>query len=56
MVYEAALRDIACFADAAGNNKLKQVGEYGAFQEPSSVKIAREALIKGEKIAEETEP
>lgn len=46
--YEAALQEIACFNDDLGNENLSLTGNYYAFDEPTSVKTAREALNGGE--------
>jgi hypothetical protein len=43
-VAEAALNRIACWDDDVANNQLRINGSYAGFDEPSSVKIAREAL------------
>lgn len=41
-----ALTEIACFDDKQGNARLAATGDYGAFDEPASVKIARAAIAK----------
>lgn len=40
----AALNKIAAWDDYAGNGALEKTGSYGMFDEPSSVKIARDTL------------
>lgn len=40
----AALTQIACYGDHAGNLLLERKGSYNAFDEPNSVRIARETL------------
>jgi hypothetical protein len=40
----AALEKIACFDDLGANKRLTSSGSYGSFDEPGSVRIAREAL------------
>ena len=47
-IYEDALHQIACFGDAGANKHLARTGSYGAFDEPSAVKLAREALRLGD--------
>ena len=39
-----ALEEIACFDDQGGTAHLAATGSYGRFDEPASVKIARQAL------------
>jgi len=39
-----ALEDITCFDDTAANAYLKNHGSHTMFDEPGSVKIARDAL------------
>jgi hypothetical protein len=39
-----ALENIAAFDDMLGSDRLATNGSYGGFDEPGSVKIAREAL------------
>jgi hypothetical protein len=39
-----ALEEIACFRDEGANERLAKTGSYGSFDEPGSVKIAREFL------------
>lgn len=41
-----ALRKIAAFDDVGASAYLKNHGSYGMFDEPGSVRIAREALDK----------
>lgn len=41
---ETALRNIACFDDAGASHVLLSHGTYYAFDEPWSVRLAREAL------------
>lgn len=41
-----ALTRIAAFDDTGANERLARDGSYASFDEPSSVQIAREALIK----------
>lgn len=41
-----ALHDIAAFDDTSANERLEKTGSFGAFDEPGSVEIAREALEK----------
>lgn len=43
---EEALNRIACWGDKPANDLLGKVGSYGRFDEPASVKIAREALAE----------
>lgn len=45
---EGALRKIACFDDVAANERLAKTGSYGSFDEPNSVRIARDALKEQE--------
>lgn len=40
----ARLKKIACLDDKAANERLYLTGSYSAFDEPGSVKIAREIL------------
>jgi hypothetical protein len=40
----AALIEIAAFKDQFANKGLRNIGSYAGFDEPISVKIAREAL------------
>lgn len=47
-IYEDALHGIACFGDTSANTHLAKTGSYGAFDEPSAVKAAREALRLGD--------
>ena len=39
-----ALNAIGCFDDRQGNRRLEETGSYSAFDEPGSVKNARNAL------------
>ena len=44
-----ALAKIAAFYDEAASRHLTHTGSYGAFDEPSSVEIARRALSEPDK-------
>lgn len=44
--YEAALNSIACFDDEGGSQRLTNTGSYSGFDEPGSVRIAREVVAK----------
>ena len=44
---ETALRQIAAFDDKGASERLTASGSYARFDEPGSVKIAREALGRG---------
>jgi len=43
---EMALREIAAFDDVGANRYLDDCGSYGKFDEPSAVRIARDALAR----------
>ena len=43
---EKALREIAAFDDVGANRHLDDCGSYGKFDEPSAVRIARDALAR----------
>lgn len=43
---ERALMEIAAYDDEFASRKLEETGSYGKFDEPNSVRIAREALNK----------
>lgn len=42
--FRAALMEIAAYDDVSANLWLRKHGNYGRFDEPGSVQIAREAL------------
>lgn len=47
VAFEATLRKIAVYDDAAANAYLRATGEYSAFDEPGAVEMARGALEGG---------
>ena len=46
---QEALTEIACFGDTHANDKLKNTGSYGGFDEPISVQIARATLKQNDR-------
>lgn len=47
-IMDIALTDIGCYHDLDASDNLRNTGSYSSFDEPGSVKIAREVLDKGE--------
>jgi hypothetical protein len=47
-----ALERIAAFYDTGANAHLEKTGSYSLFDEPGSVRTAREALLKMKRPAE----